>query len=57
MKAILIAMVGTLLTTIAVSRPTFSGNFLISNLIVNAPWQADPSSDAQSYVCCKQSFK
>lgn len=56
MKVIRVAVVGTLFNILAVSRPTFSGNFIISNLIVNAPWQSNHDSDDQSYVVCELSF-
>ena len=52
----LLALVGAFLLNLAVAEPAFSGNFLILDLIVDSPYQADATNTTQSSVECKKIF-
>lgn len=44
------AVVGAFLVTVSNAKVQFSGDFLVSNLVVDAPFQAQPNSTASSFV-------
>lgn len=50
---LLTTTVSTFLTGVVPARKQFAGDFLISNLVVDSPFQAQPNSSASSLVWCK----
>ena len=52
----LLALIGAFLLNLAVAEPAFSGNFIISDLVVDSPYQADSTNSTQSSVECKKIF-
>lgn len=48
----LLALAGSSLAAAVSSASNFSGNFVICNLIVDSPFQANPKSTAQSSIKC-----